>query len=210
VAHKLLIIGSGSQARYVIDIVRQAQCAEIVGIADIEKSENVGKRVNGVPIVCTLAEVSQQFHPDDCRVIVAYGNNRHKRDIVSALTKLGFQFASVISPLAYISPSARVGPGCIINPLATIMPNAQLGSHVIVHSQSVVEHDNLIGDYANIAPGVSMGGRVTVGEGSYIYTGANIIPKINVGKWATVAAGATVIRDVPDYGVVAGVPAQPI
>ena len=203
----LVIIGSGSQARYVIDIVRAGQFYDLAGIVDIENPLNVGRRVNGVPILCILDDLPAHFRPGDCKLIVAYGKNALKRDIVHQFEEHGFQFGQVISPLAHVSPTAHIGEGCVINPMAVVMPNVQLGRHVVLHSLCVVEHDNVIGDFANIAPGVSLAGRVTVGEGTYIYTGASVVPDVKIGSWAIVAAGAVVVRDVPDHDTVAGVPA---
>jgi acetyltransferase-like isoleucine patch superfamily enzyme len=47
-----------------------------------------------------------------------------------------------------------------------------------------------------------------VKRGASIGTHATIVPGITVGQGALVAAGAVVTRDVPDYAIVAGVPAQ--
>jgi acetyltransferase-like isoleucine patch superfamily enzyme len=44
--------------------------------------------------------------------------------------------------------------------------------------------------------------------GASIGAGAVILPGITVGQWAMVGAGALVTRDVPDHGLVTGVPAR--
>lgn len=49
-----------------------------------------------------------------------------------------------------------------------------------------------------------------VREGATIGANATILCGTTVGRWAFVAAGATVTRDVPDYALVAGVPARRI
>ena len=95
-AFDLLIVGSGSQACYVIDSSRQRDDINIVGIVDIENPDNTGKSVSGVPIVCSLLEVADQFTPDKCRVIVAYGANDRKMEVVGMLGGHGFQFATIM------------------------------------------------------------------------------------------------------------------
>ena len=53
-------------------------------------------------------------------------------------------------------------------------------------------------------------GKVTVKENAWIGMGVTICPGVTIGKYAVVAAGAVVIKDVPDYAVVGGVPAKVI
>jgi acetyltransferase-like isoleucine patch superfamily enzyme len=51
---------------------------------------------------------------------------------------------------------------------------------------------------------------VKIGNGSWLGHGAVVLPGVTIGRQAVVAAGAVVHRDVPDYGVAAGVPAKVI
>jgi acetyltransferase-like isoleucine patch superfamily enzyme len=50
--------------------------------------------------------------------------------------------------------------------------------------------------------------QVTIGDGSDIGTGAVLVPGVTIGAGAQVGAGSVVTEDVPDYAVVAGVPAR--
>src|SRR5262249_57983670 len=49
---------------------------------------------------------------------------------------------------------------------------------------------------------------VTVREGASIGARAVCVAPVTVGRWAMVAAGAVVVKDVPDFALVAGVPAR--
>jgi acetyltransferase-like isoleucine patch superfamily enzyme len=49
---------------------------------------------------------------------------------------------------------------------------------------------------------------VTVREGASIGARAVCVAPVTIGRWALVAAGAVVTRDVPDFALVAGVPAR--
>lgn len=51
---------------------------------------------------------------------------------------------------------------------------------------------------------------ITIGNDVWIGVGATIMNGIKIGNGVTVAAGAVVTHDVPDYTVVAGVPAKVI
>jgi len=51
---------------------------------------------------------------------------------------------------------------------------------------------------------------VIIEEGAYIGANVIILPGVKVGKMTVVGAGAVVTKDVPDYTIVAGVPARSI
>ena len=52
--------------------------------------------------------------------------------------------------------------------------------------------------------------RTTVKQGASIGTNATIVAGVTIGRQALVGAGAVVTKDVPDYAIVAGVPARVI
>ncbi|MFH1638659.1 MAG: acetyltransferase [Candidatus Woesearchaeota archaeon] len=203
----LYIIGTGSQARYVIEA---CSTHRILGLIDIFNEENIGKDINGVKVICLLSDIEKHAAKDDAELVIAFGDNKKKEEIAKILSKKGYDFASIISERAYIPTHCEIGKGCIINPNVTIMPNVKIGNHVIIHSGCVIEHDNEIKDFANIAPRVSTAGNVNIGKGAYVYTGAVIIPKTSIGDNAVVGAGAVVLKDVGDNCIVAGVPAKEI
>jgi acetyltransferase-like isoleucine patch superfamily enzyme len=51
---------------------------------------------------------------------------------------------------------------------------------------------------------------VTVRDGASIGARAVCVAPVTVGAWAMVAAGSVVVKDVPDFALVAGVPARRI
>jgi acetyltransferase-like isoleucine patch superfamily enzyme len=51
-------------------------------------------------------------------------------------------------------------------------------------------------------------GEIHVRYGAAIGSGAIVLTGLTIGRWAMVGAGAVVTRDVPDHGLVVGVPAR--
>ncbi len=205
----IIIFGSGSQARYVIDNAASTDQL-ILGLVDVEEGKMVGEVVNGVSVNWTLNTALKDIGPSDGRAVIAHGNNAYKLSIASTLAAAGFTFISSIHDKAIISPSSEICNGAIINAGAIILPNAHIGEHVMVHSGCVIEHDCRIGAGANLAPGAVMAGRVTVGSEAYLLTGCSIGANMTIGDRGIVRAGAVVIRDVAEDTEVMGVPAKPV
>lgn len=82
-----------------------------------------------------------------------------------------------------------------------------IGNHVDIASEVMIynsEHDINSEDFqAKLAP-------VEIGDYVFIGPRAIVLPGVKVGKGAVVAAGAVVTKDVPDFALVGGVPAQVI
>ena len=49
---------------------------------------------------------------------------------------------------------------------------------------------------------------VAIGDGSDLGVGSIVLPGVTIGRGCQIGAGAVVTKDVPDFAVVAGVPAR--
>ena len=56
--------------------------------------------------------------------------------------------------------------------------------------------------------GVSFARGLTIGDDVWIGAGASVLPGVKVGDGAVMASGAVVMRNVPRFSIVAGVPAE--
>jgi acetyltransferase-like isoleucine patch superfamily enzyme len=63
--------------------------------------------------------------------------------------------------------------------------------------------------FSRIMPFVrTVHGHIEIGDDAWLGAGSIVLPDVRIGKGAVVGAGAVVTKDVPDYTVVAGVPAR--
>src|SRR5262249_62322424 len=130
-------------------------------------------------------------------VICAIGSTK-RRQFIEPVGEMGFRFASVRHASAVVSPSARIGVGCVIGAGTVIAAQAKIGDHVILNRGALVGHHTTVGDYVTISPGANIGGCAEVGDGAFIALGATILDRISIGRDSVIGAGAVVTRDVPE------------
>ncbi|MBN2354888.1 acetyltransferase, partial [candidate division KSB1 bacterium] len=122
--------------------------------------------------------------------------------------KLGWKFATLVHPQAYVSRSARWGEGIVVQYGAHISACVTIGNYVKINTYANVMHDTVVGDYTTVAPNAVVLGRVKIGRFCYIGANATILPDKHVGEGAIVGAAAVVSKDVRPSVKVAGIPAR--
>jgi maltose O-acetyltransferase len=112
------------------------------------------------------------------------------------------------------------------------MRGIHLGNHVSVNRDCVLDGTGglVIGDYVMIAQATCIYSaqhkfdrldipmmlqgfekrRTVIEDDVWLGAGSTILPGVKVGRGSIVGAGAVVTKDVPDYSVVGGVPAEVI
>jgi acetyltransferase EpsM len=158
----------------------------------------------GVCGYCVVQD-EQTTGDEDAIFIVTIGDNKTRKKNVEVKNR---KYGLAIHPSAIISKRAEIGEGTVVMAGACINTGVVVGKHCIVNTNATIDHNCLLGDYVHVAPSAAMAGDVVVGEGSLIGIGAVVKPGIKIGNWCIIGAGAVVIRDVPDFTIVAGEPAK--
>ncbi len=113
-----------------------------------------------------------------------------------------------------VGENACVGFGILVlgmgrkPPAVVLGDRAAIGPYVCFVTSSYPDHSRL-GAHPDVKRMITKFGPIEVQEDAWIGAGAIILPGLTVGRGAVVGAGAVVVRDVPPYTVVAGVPARP-
>lgn len=132
--------------------------------------------------------------------------------------------------LAQVREEAVIGENCIIGRGAYVGTGVRMGdncklqNYALVYEPAVLEDGVFVGPAVcftndhyprSVAPDGSLkrgddweAVGVTCREGSSIGARSVCVAPVTIGRWALVAAGSVVVKDVPDFALVAGVPAR--
>ncbi len=123
-----------------------------------------------------------------------------------------------------------IGENCIIGKNAYVDFGVKVGNNVKIQNNALLYHGLTVEDGVFIGPAACFTndefpraitpegglkgnddwevGPTLIKYGASIGAGAFILPNVTVGRFALVGAGAVVTKDVPDHGLVLGVPAR--
>jgi UDP-2-acetamido-3-amino-2,3-dideoxy-glucuronate N-acetyltransferase len=137
---------------------------------------------------------------------------------------------TIVWHLAQIREDARLGRDCIVGRGAYVGPGVAIGDRVKLQNYALIYEPARLEDDVFVGPGtvltndpyprsVDVDGKlkrpddwqacgVVVCAGASLGARVVVLPGCVIGRYALVAAGAVVSRNVPDFALVAGVPAR--
>ena len=119
--------------------------------------------------------------------------------------------------------NARIGKNCIIGQNVCIASDVVIGSNVKIQNNVSVYTGTIIEDDVFLGPSCvltnvtnprsqivrhSLYEKTIIRRGTTIGANATIVCGIELGRYCFIAAGAVAAKDVPDYALMAGVPAR--
>jgi len=195
-AMHLLLIGAGGHAKACIDVIEAQGRYQLQGLIGLP--QEVGARLLGYPVVCADIDLPA-MRTANPHALVGIGQIADSAPRLNAFTRLrsiGFDMATVISPHAYVSRHAQIGPGTIVMHGAIVNAGARIGTNCIINTHAVIEHDVRIGNHCHVSTNAVINGAVQVGDGCFIGSASALKEGIKVGEGALIAMGVTVRRDI--------------
>ena len=146
---------------------------EIVGIIDTLPDDTF----MDYPVLGTDADAKsiREIHPDS-KIVISPDSPKLKQKLGDYYKSVGFSFETVVSPLARISRSAKIGEGVIIQSGVNISSAATIGRLCKLNFNVNVMHDVVIGDYSVLAANAVVLGRASVGMRTYLGANSTVMP----------------------------------
>lgn len=107
-----------------------------------------------------------------------------------------------------VSNHVKIGNGVKVQNNVSIYEGVELEDNVFCGPSMVFTND--LTPRAKYPKGSAGYQKTLLKEGATVGANATIVCGHTIGRWSMVAAGAVVISDVPDYALVAGIPARQI
>lgn len=226
---KFVIFPFGNVGRNVKYILNNAYGVEEVGIIDSHFSkfnhsiQNLEclkeKNMQDVDVILAIDDEKKGKKLQD--LLLSYGVDKNRilclYETSKFRTKVGkYSYGPLCCNHEYID---KIGSFCSFAFGTDVVPNHQLNyvtTHPMLYHVSHLPYDAKYDDYKNekwYFPGVSpkpekKAHRITIGNDVWLGRNVIITNYSNIGNGVIAAAGAVITKDVPDYAVVAGVPAK--
>ncbi|MDD2922160.1 MAG: acetyltransferase [Anaerolineales bacterium] len=208
---KILLIGASEHAKVVMDIIEREGKYKIRGLIDTYKP--AGGDVFGYKILGAEDALVTLFKSGEATGgIITIGDNWTRHLVAEKIKTLApeLNFVTAVHPSASIARGVEIGAGSVLMAGVVVNSDSKIGAHCILNTRSALDHDCAMDDFSSLAPGATIGGKVSIGAFSAISLGANIIHGITIGEQTVLGAGAVALKNIPDHCVAYGVPARVI
>lgn len=132
---KLIILGAGQYGFVAKEIAEAMGCFEAIDFLDDVCPKAIDRLAN------YRAYVDRYSY-----AVVAIGDAETRLKHIQGLEAAGFRIATLISPNAYVAPSAEIKRGVIAEPMTVVNANARVGVGVILCAGAIVNHNATVGD----------------------------------------------------------------
>ena len=165
--NNLLIVGAGIYGIVVKEIAESMKCFGKIAFVDDEKETTP----NGIGVVGTCADL-ENLVCEYSNIIVAIGNPEIRLSLLQKIKEeTPFRIVTLISPHAYISPTAQIIEGSIIEPMAVIHTGAVISAGCIISAGAVINHASMCCDGVHVDCNATVAGMTLVPAGIKIQSG---------------------------------------
>lgn len=206
--HDIVILGAGGMGRETYEVLLDTYpdsseyrvkgfLSDILDIMDGFKGYP--------PLLGTIKDYEVQ--PND-RFILAIGDVDGRKKVAESILARGGEFMTLISNLAKVDRSAKIGRGVIVFPFSHIGANSTVGDFCLMNLHTIVGHDVVLGNFSEVCSFTVLGGAVKAGDECFFAMGTTVGPKVKLGNRTIISLGSVINEDVEENSFILGVPGK--
>ena len=135
----LLILGAGEYGMLVQEIAKAVGTFEKISFLDDNKDTVLGK----------LSDYTK-YKEEYTYALAAIGHSDTRMTWLTKLEEAGFEIPVLVSPRAYVSPSAQLHKGVIVEQMAVVQTGTIIGKGCLISSNATVSHNSFCGEGCHI------------------------------------------------------------
>lgn len=163
----LLIIGAGCCGLAARETAQAMGCFEKISFLD----DNIKEMPDGSKILGTLGDF-ENFVTEYSNIFVAIANPEIKLNLLKKIKETTtYKIATLVSPRAYISPTAQIMQGSLVEAMATINTGSVIATGCIIGAGSVVNHCSMCCDGVHLECNATVADHTLVPTGTVIDSG---------------------------------------
>lgn len=206
---RILLVGGGGHCKSVLDTLLERNNFSDIGI--IDKKENIGKEILGMPIIGCDNDLPKLFNTGYKYAFVtvgSVGDTKLRVKLFNKLLKVGFEIPNIIDPTAIVSSHIHMETGIYIGKKSIINAGSTIKRGAIINSGAIIEHDCTIGEFVHIAPGAVLCGEINVGARTHIGANSVIKQQLVIGSDSVIGVGSVVTKNIEDNIIAYGNPCK--
>lgn len=204
----IILVGGGGHCISCIDVINLQGKYNIVGI--IDKPEKLGDAILGIEVIGSDNDIPELIK--NCKnFLITIGqikNSELRKRIFKLIKSNGGDLPVIVSPNAYISPSASLEEGTIVMHNVLVNALVSIGKNCIINSGALIEHEVQIGDFCHISTHAAINGQVKIDSNCFVGSNAVIINNVNITSQTIIGAGSCVSNSLMESGTYIGNPAR--
>lgn len=163
----LLIVGAGIYGMVALEIARDMGCFEKIDFVDDTRETTP----NGIAVIGTTKEIDM-LASQYSNIVVAIGNSEVRLSLLKKIEEeTPYRIVSLVSPKAYISPTAQLMKGCIVEPMAVIHTACMIHVGCLISAGAVINHGSMCCEGVHVDCNATIVGYSIVPAGMKISSG---------------------------------------
>lgn len=196
---KIVILGIGSAALSITNIISSEYNYEVVGYIGTEEEEKKfsGKNIyRNIPFLGTKKILKHLRQNKITGFIAAIGDNYIREEAFYQASNEGLIPVNAISRNAFIENDVIIKSGVVIGSGSIIQYGVEIGENVYISSGCILNFNSQIKENCFISPGCVLGSKSILEKN--VFLGANTIvePKIIVGKNQTINGNKSLSKNL--------------